>query len=137
MLLEFDADQRLCRKPCATPSANSGPPALVRGVAEDGVDPTPVWMGYVEHGWTEMSDPDTAVELAIVLEELGTRHRPHPVPGDDEPVRAVGGGSVRPARIRDRRLQRGERRTGTVMSGCSTVPPGTCWTATARSGWRW
>jgi alkylation response protein AidB-like acyl-CoA dehydrogenase len=54
------------------------PPALVRGVAEDGLDPTPVWKAYVEHGWTEMSDPQNAVELAIVLEELGRATDPTP-----------------------------------------------------------
>jgi alkylation response protein AidB-like acyl-CoA dehydrogenase len=32
----------------------------------------------VEHGWTEMSDPANAVELAIVLEELGRATDPTP-----------------------------------------------------------
>ena len=43
-----------------------------------GVDPAPVWKAYVEHGWTEMSDPQNAVELAIVLEELGRATDPTP-----------------------------------------------------------
>jgi alkylation response protein AidB-like acyl-CoA dehydrogenase len=37
-----------------------------------------VWKAYVEHGWTEMSDAENAVELAIVLEELGRATDPTP-----------------------------------------------------------
>jgi alkylation response protein AidB-like acyl-CoA dehydrogenase len=78
MLLEFDADQRLWQETVRDAVGKQCPPALVRGIAEDGVDPTPVWNAYVEHGWTEMNDPETAVELAIVLEELG--HATDPTP---------------------------------------------------------
>jgi alkylation response protein AidB-like acyl-CoA dehydrogenase len=78
MLLEFDADQRLWQETVRDAVGKQCPPALVRGIAEDGVDPTPVWQAYVEHGWTEMSDPETAVELAIVLEELGRATDPTP-----------------------------------------------------------
>ncbi len=78
MLLEFDADQRLWQETVRDVVAKQCPPALVRSVAEDGVDPTPVWKTYVEHGWTEMSGPETAVELAIVLEELGRATDPTP-----------------------------------------------------------
>src|ERR1700748_777830 len=78
MLLEFDADQRLWQGKGADAVGKQGPPALVRGVAEDGVDPSPVWTAYVEHGWTEMNDAETAVELAIVLEELGRATDPTP-----------------------------------------------------------
>jgi alkylation response protein AidB-like acyl-CoA dehydrogenase len=78
MLLEFDEDQRLWQETVRDAVAKQCPPALVRGIAEDGVDPSPVWKSYVEHGWTEMSDPDTAVELAIVLEELGRATDPTP-----------------------------------------------------------
>jgi len=78
MLLEFDADQRLWQETVRDAVGKQCPPALVRAVAEDGVDPTPVWQAYVEHGWTEMSDPETAVELAIVLEELGRATDPTP-----------------------------------------------------------
>jgi alkylation response protein AidB-like acyl-CoA dehydrogenase len=78
MLLEFDADQRLWQETVRDAVGKQCPPALVRGVAEDGVDPSPVWNAYVEHGWTEMNDPDTAVELAIVLEELGRATDPTP-----------------------------------------------------------
>src|SRR6516165_4841012 len=78
MLLEFDADQRLWQETVRDAVGKQCPPALVRGVAEDGVDPTPVWQVYVEHGWTEMSDPENAVELAIVLEEFGRATDPTP-----------------------------------------------------------
>jgi alkylation response protein AidB-like acyl-CoA dehydrogenase len=78
MLLEFDEDQRLWQETVRDAVGKQCPPALVRGIAEDGVDPSPVWKAYVEHGWTEMSDPDTAVELAIVLEELGRATDPTP-----------------------------------------------------------
>jgi alkylation response protein AidB-like acyl-CoA dehydrogenase len=78
MLLEFDADQRLWQETVRDAVGKQCPPALVRSVAEDGVDPTAVWQAYVEHGWTEMSDPETAVELAIVLEELGRATDPTP-----------------------------------------------------------
>ena len=78
MLLEFDADQRLWQETVRDAVGKQCPPALVRGIAEDGVDPDPVWKAYVEHGWTEMSDPENAVELAIVLEELGRATDPTP-----------------------------------------------------------
>jgi alkylation response protein AidB-like acyl-CoA dehydrogenase len=78
MLLEFDADQRLWQETVRDAVGKQCPPALVRSVAEDGVDPSPVWKSYVEHGWTEMSDPENAVELAIVLEELGRATDPTP-----------------------------------------------------------
>jgi alkylation response protein AidB-like acyl-CoA dehydrogenase len=58
--------------------AKQCPPSLVRGVAEDGVDPTPLWKTYVDAGWTELTDPENAVELAIVLEELGRATDPTP-----------------------------------------------------------
>jgi alkylation response protein AidB-like acyl-CoA dehydrogenase len=78
MLLEFDADQRLWQETVRDAVGKQCPPALVRGIAEDGVDPASVWKAYVEQGWTEMSDPENAVELAIVLEELGRATDPTP-----------------------------------------------------------
>jgi len=66
------------RRPSVTPWPSNGPPSLVRGVAEDGVDPTPLWKTYVDAGWTELTDPENAVELAIVLEELGRATDPTP-----------------------------------------------------------
>jgi alkylation response protein AidB-like acyl-CoA dehydrogenase len=78
MLLEFDADQRLWQQTVRDVLAKQCPPSLVRGVAEDGVDPSSLWKVYVDLGWTELSDPASAVELAIVFEELG--HATDPTP---------------------------------------------------------
>jgi alkylation response protein AidB-like acyl-CoA dehydrogenase len=78
MLLEFDADQRLWQDTVRDVVSKQCPPALVRSVAEDGVDPAPLWKVYVDLGWTELNDPASAVELAIVLEELGRASDPTP-----------------------------------------------------------
>lgn len=71
MLLEFDADQRLWQETVRDAVTKQCPATLVREVAEQGVDPAPLWKNYIEQGWTELTDPENAVELAIVLEELG------------------------------------------------------------------
>ncbi|BBY24571.1 acyl-CoA dehydrogenase [Mycobacterium stomatepiae] len=78
MLLEFDADQRLWQDTVRDAVAKQCPPSLVRSVAEDGVDPSPLWKSYVDQGWTELNESDSAVELAIVLEELGRATDPTP-----------------------------------------------------------
>ncbi|HUL99889.1 MAG TPA: acyl-CoA dehydrogenase family protein [Mycobacterium sp.] len=78
MLLEFDADQKLWQDTVRDAVAKQCPPSLVRSVVEQGVDPAPLWKAYVDAGWTEMNDPENAVELAIVTEELG--HATDPTP---------------------------------------------------------
>ncbi len=78
MLLEFDADQRLWQDTVRDVVTKQCPPSLVRSVAEDDVDPTPLWKSYVDLGWTELNEPTSAVELAIVLEELGRATDPTP-----------------------------------------------------------
>lgn len=78
MLLEFDADQRLWQETVRDAVSKQCPPTLVRSIAEDGVDPSPLWKTYVDAGWTELTDPENAVELAIVLEELGRATDPTP-----------------------------------------------------------
>ena len=78
MLLEFDADQKLWQDTVRDAVAKQCPPSLVRSVAEQGVDPAPLWKAYADAGWTEMSDPENAVELAIVVEELGRATDPTP-----------------------------------------------------------
>src|ERR1700756_2714665 len=78
MLLEFDADQKLWQDTVRDAVAEQCTPALVRSVAEEDADPTPVWKAYVDAGWTDMTDPATAVELAIVVEELGRATDPTP-----------------------------------------------------------
>ncbi|AGB24710.1 acyl-CoA dehydrogenase [Mycobacterium sp. JS623] len=78
MLLEFDADQRLWQETVRDAVAKQCPASLVRGIAENGVDPSPLWQTYVDAGWTELTEPEHAVELAIVLEELGRATDPTP-----------------------------------------------------------
>jgi alkylation response protein AidB-like acyl-CoA dehydrogenase len=78
VLLEFDADQRLWQDTVRDAVAKQCPASLIRGIAEDGVDPTPLWESYVEAGWTELAEPENAVELAIVLEEFGRATDPTP-----------------------------------------------------------
>src|ERR1700754_4012827 len=78
MLLEFDADQRLWQDTVGDAVGKQCPPALVREVAENGVDPAPLWQAYIDAGWTELTDQENAGELAIVLEELGRGPDPTP-----------------------------------------------------------
>jgi len=74
MLLEFDADQRLWQETVRDAVTKQCPPNLIRDIA----DPAPLWGTWVDAGWTEMADPENAVELAIVLEELGRATDPTP-----------------------------------------------------------
>ncbi|WP_422746038.1 acyl-CoA dehydrogenase family protein [Mycobacterium sp. WMMD1722] len=78
MLLEFDADQRLWQETVRDAVAKQCPASLIRDIAENGADPMPLWQGYLDAGWTELSDPENAVELAIVLEEMGRATDPTP-----------------------------------------------------------
>ncbi|MBJ7339670.1 acyl-CoA dehydrogenase family protein [Mycolicibacterium sp.] len=78
MLLEFDADQRLWQGTVRDAVGKQCPASLVRSIAEDGGDAAPLWKLYVDAGWTELTDPENAVELAIVLEELGRATDPTP-----------------------------------------------------------
>lgn len=82
MLLEFDADQRLWQDTVRDVVGKQCPPSLIRGVAEntaDGADIDALWKVYVDLGWTELNDPAHAVELAIVIEELGRATDPTPL----------------------------------------------------------
>ncbi|GAA0949959.1 acyl-CoA dehydrogenase family protein [Actinocorallia libanotica] len=78
MIFEFDEDQRLWQATVREAVAKECPPSMVRGVVDGGADPGPLWKSYVRHGWTELTDPAEAVELAIVLEELGRATDPTP-----------------------------------------------------------
>src|ERR1700741_3799242 len=78
MLVEFDADQKLWQDTVRDAVAKQCPPALVRSVAEECADSTPLWKHYVDAGWTEMNDLGSAVELPIIREELG--HATDPTP---------------------------------------------------------
>ena len=136
MLLEFDADQRLWQETVRDAVGKQCPPALVRGVAEDGVDPTPVWKAYVEHGWTEMNESETAVELAIVLEVLGRATDPTPFLATMTQFAPLAADRFDP-RHPAPPFTAGSPFTATARSGCWTAPRGTYWTAIAPSGWRW
>ncbi|SQD95416.1 MULTISPECIES: acyl-CoA dehydrogenase family protein [unclassified Parafrankia] len=78
MLFEFDSDQRLWQKTIHEVLVKECPPALIRGIADEGADPAPLWRVYADLGWTELTEPSEAVELAIVLEELGWATDPTP-----------------------------------------------------------
>ena len=78
MLFEFDSDQRLWQDTVRDVVAKECPASLIRAVADDGADAEPLWQIYVKLGWTELLDPSEAVELAIVLEELGRATDPTP-----------------------------------------------------------
>src|SRR4051812_9917321 len=70
MIFEFDSDQRLWQETVREVVAKECPPALVRSVADEGADTAGLWRLYSQLGWTELTEPAEAVELAIVLEEL-------------------------------------------------------------------
>src|SRR5690348_4703274 len=78
MLLELDADQRLWQDTVRDAVSKQCPAALVREVAESDADTAPLWKAYVGAGWTELADSENAVELAILLEELGRATDPTP-----------------------------------------------------------
>ncbi|GAA4810776.1 acyl-CoA dehydrogenase family protein [Streptomyces ziwulingensis] len=96
MLFEFDAEQRLWQDTVRKALLKECPPALVRGIVDDGADAAPLWRVCTDLGWTELTDPADMVELAIVLEELGRVTDPTPflatmsrfaplAPGFDDP----------------------------------------------------
>ncbi|MBB5915434.1 alkylation response protein AidB-like acyl-CoA dehydrogenase [Nocardia transvalensis] len=78
MLFEFDADQRMLRDTVREVTARACPPSLIRDVVDKEVEPGTLWQTYADVGWTELSDPALAVELAIVLEGLGRATDPTP-----------------------------------------------------------
>lgn len=78
MLFEFDSDQRLLRDTVRDVAAKECPPALIREIVDKDADPGRLWDRYVGLGWTELDDPAAAVELGIVLEELGRATDPTP-----------------------------------------------------------
>ena len=65
MLFEFDSDQRLWQKTVREVTAKECSPALVRSIVDSGADPSPLWKTYIDLGWTELTDPDTTVELGL------------------------------------------------------------------------
>jgi len=78
MILEFDADQRLWQHTVREVLTRHCPAALIREVADKGASTEVLWRVYAEQGWGELTDPAEAVELGIVLEELGRHTDPTP-----------------------------------------------------------
>jgi len=81
MLLELDSDQRLWRDTARDVLAKQCPASFVRSIAEDqtgSVDASALWRTYIEQGWTELTEPTEAVELGILIEELGRATDPTP-----------------------------------------------------------
>ncbi|MFI5720388.1 acyl-CoA dehydrogenase family protein [Nocardia sp. NPDC051750] len=78
MLFEFDADQRLLRDTVREVTTKECPATVIREIVDAGADPARLWKTYVELGWTELVEPEAAVELGIVLEGLGRATDPTP-----------------------------------------------------------
>ncbi|MBF6145833.1 acyl-CoA dehydrogenase family protein [Nocardia nova] len=78
MLLEFDSEQRLWRDTVREAVGKQCPATLIREIADKDGDPMPLWRSYIGLGWTELTGDAAAVELAIVLEELGRATDPTP-----------------------------------------------------------
>jgi alkylation response protein AidB-like acyl-CoA dehydrogenase len=85
MELEFTEDQEELRDGVRTMLAGECPMTFVRQVVEEGVSADPLWKQMVELGWPALTVPEAdgglglgAVELAVVLEELGRSVGPGP-----------------------------------------------------------
>jgi alkylation response protein AidB-like acyl-CoA dehydrogenase len=78
VLFELDPDQRQWQDTVRKVVGKECPPELVRAVSDRGADVSGLWKVYTDLGWTEISDPETTIELAIVLEELGRAVDPTP-----------------------------------------------------------
>src|SRR4051812_34416940 len=85
MELEFTEDQEELRDGVRTMLAGECPMTYVRQVVEDGISAEPLWKQMVELGWPALTVPEAdgglglgAVELAVVVEELGRAVAPGP-----------------------------------------------------------
>ena len=85
MELEFTEDQEELRDGVRTMLAGECPMTFVRQVVEDGASAEPLWKQMVELGWPALTVPEAdgglglgAVELAVVVEELGRAVAPGP-----------------------------------------------------------
>ena len=72
----------------------------MRGVVEDRVDPAPLWRQYVDQGWTELTEPSEAVELGILVEELGRATDPTPFLATLTQFAPLAPGRARPGVVR-------------------------------------
>ncbi|HEX7521491.1 MAG TPA: acyl-CoA dehydrogenase family protein, partial [Acidimicrobiia bacterium] len=85
MQLDFTPEQDELRDSVRTMLTNECPMALVREVFEKGTRPDALWAHMVELGWPALTVPEAAgglglgaVELAVVVEELGRAMAPGP-----------------------------------------------------------
>ena len=85
MHLEFTAEQDELRDGVRVMLARECPISLVREVVEKGTSPDALWSQMVELGWPALTVPESAgglgmgaVELAVVVEELGRVLAPGP-----------------------------------------------------------
>ena len=85
MELEFTEDQEELREGVHTMLAGECPMTFVREVVERGASSEPLWQQMVELGWPALTVPEVdgglglgAVELAVVVEELGRVVAPGP-----------------------------------------------------------
>lgn len=116
MIFEFDPDQRLWQDTVREVVAKECPASFVRGIVDNGADPDPLWRVYTKLGWTELTDPAQAVELAIVLEELGRAVDPTPYLATMTQFAPLAPDRVEPGR------------TGAaVFDGVTAHPDGTGW----------
>ena len=109
MHLEFTAEQDELRAGVRTMLARECPISLVREVVEKGATPDALWAQMVELGWPALTVPEPAgglgmgaVELAVVVEELGRVLAPGPfVPTVTQfaPVVAEAGSAEQQARF--------------------------------------
>jgi alkylation response protein AidB-like acyl-CoA dehydrogenase len=83
--LDFTPEQDELRDGMRAMLTNECPMALVREVFEKGIRPDALWAHMVELGWPALTVPETAgglglgaVELAVVVEELGRVMAPGP-----------------------------------------------------------
>jgi alkylation response protein AidB-like acyl-CoA dehydrogenase len=85
MELEFTEDQDELRDGVRAMLAGECPMTFVRRVVEEGVSVEPLWKQMIELGWPALTVPEAdgglglgAVELAVVVEELGRAVAPGP-----------------------------------------------------------
>jgi len=85
MELEFTEDQEELRDGVRTMLAGECPMTFVRQVVEEGVSADPLWKQMIELGWPALTVSEAdgglglgAVELAVVVEELGRSVAPGP-----------------------------------------------------------
>ena len=124
------------RTPCATRSASSARRRWSASVAENGVDPAPLWQAYIDAGWTELTDPGERGRAGDRAGGARPRHRSDAVPGDVDAVRAAGRRPLRPAARGRRRSTTASPPIATPTAGCSTERHITSSTPTGPSGSR-